>query len=331
MSRFSSIALIGSGSWATALAWLLSRHDITLNWWVREENARASLAQTGQNPTYLPDVRLPTRGIVYSASPAAAIAEAEATLLAIPSKYLADALSDVPKEIFAGKWVASAIKGLVPVTGQSVSDYLKTRYGVRADHFTVVTGPSHAEEVVHGQTTFLTCGSAQALLAQRWADSLAGPTLHTRLSNDVEGLEFAGILKNIYAIGMGMAIGLGYGDNFRAVLAAACIREMEDHLAQEHPNPARNVTDSPYLGDLLVTVYSPYSRNRQLGQLIGEGRTAMEAVGSMPMVAEGHTTAEVLFGLAKPPHLPIARAVYEVLHRERDPQEAITSLLDAIR
>lgn len=331
MAEHETVAVVGGGSWATALVWLLTQNGHTVHWWLRSAESRTHLAATGRNPRYLPQVQLPLDQLALPEHLPNAFAGATRTLLAVPSAYVEATLAQVPPAAVQAAAVGSAIKGLVPSTGERISDYCQRVWGLPPEAYTVVTGPSHAEEVVRGQLTFLTCGSVSAAQANGWAACLASPTVVTVGSDDVEGLEFSGVLKNVYALAVGLALGLGYGDNFRAVLASACIRELETYLAQAHPNPARVVTDSAYLGDLLVTAYSEHSRNRQLGYRVGAGQTPAEALAHMGMIAEGYSVVRVLIEVLGLTNLPIAQAVYNVVHQGLPPQKALLDLAPTFR
>jgi glycerol-3-phosphate dehydrogenase (NAD(P)+) len=325
-----NVAIIGNGSWATALVQLVTATGHPVRWWVRTPEDVEVIRATGSNPSYLSEVQLPLDQLTVSADVAEVIAGAQIVLFVVPSAYLAGSIEGLPKSAFAGRMVASAIKGLEITTGLRIADFFAQQYGIPASRYAAVSGPSHAEEVARGQITYLTVASENEYTARAVADVLRGPNLRTVIADDVLGVELAAIMKNIYAVCVGMAIGLGYGDNFIAVLTTNCLREMDAFLHGLAPGK-RNIAESAYLGDLLVTAYSQHSRNRQLGQLVGQGLSAEQAMRQMRMVAEGYYASRLVEQQAYAGSLPIAHAVFSVLHAGASPSEVITALLPSFR
>lgn len=330
MAEAKPIAVFGAGSWATALSWLLAQNGHAIRWWVRKPANAAYIQAEGLNPRYLSQARLPMEKIRVLQDAQQTLEGCSHLLVAVPAAYVHGHLESLPEGALAGLHVASAIKGIEVRSGLSIAHYFTESWGVAPERYAVVTGPSHAEEVVRRAVTFLTVGSASEAHASYWAAALRAPFIHSRTSTDVEGLEFAAVMKNIYALATGLAIGLGYGDNFLSVLVSACLQELEIYLAEQTPGE-RRITDSAYMGDLLVTAYSEHSRNRQLGRLVGSGLTPEQALQQMNMVAEGYYAARLVFERVHARHLPIAHMVYEVLHQQVPPRSAMEALATRFR
>jgi glycerol-3-phosphate dehydrogenase (NAD(P)+) len=315
----SSIALLGAGSWATALAKTLAENGHTVHWFVRRPEVRHQIAQQGAHPQYLPGVQLPLAQLRFAETAAQAVATAPDVLIVVPTAHLAYQLQGLTAAHFAGKRVATAIKGLLPQTGLLVCEHITRTYNLPNEQYAAVLGPGHAEEVATQQQTYLTVCSTQAALAAHWQQNLQSDFLRVATSPDVQGAELASALKNVYALATGVALGLGYGDNFVAALVANALAEM-GHLLEGAfgPNTARNLAHSVYAGDLLVTAFSPHSRNRRMGQWLGEGRPLPEVLAQTQMVAEGYYVAHLLqtryaqtaHGM---PNAPIVQAVQNLL------------------
>jgi glycerol-3-phosphate dehydrogenase (NAD(P)+) len=324
------MAILGNGSWATALVQVVATNGYKVHWWVREAADIETIRREGRNPSYLAQARIPMQTVTVHADPAEAIRNADICLFVIPAAFLHNSIQHLPKDLFRGKIVASAIKGLDVHTGKIINDYFKDKFGIAASHYAVISGPSHAEEVVLGRTTFLTVGSASEVIAAQVGGLLQSDNLHVIISTDVRGLEYAAVLKNIYAVATGLAVGLGLGDNFVAVLVSACLKEM-DHFLPAPPGAERHIADSAYLGDLLVTAFSEHSRNRTLGTLVGQGLTPAEAKEKMKMVAEGYYASRLMVENNNTDNLPIARGVYDVLHNGASPRDLFDELKLAFR
>lgn len=318
------ITVIGSGSWATAIIKiLLTDSSRNVNWWVRSPEVRDSLATIGRNPRHLTSLQLDANRFYVSTNLAAVIAASDTLLLAVPSVYLADTLSLLPIEAYRGKRFVSAVKGYLPKQCQSVSQYLEQHLGIPSSDIAVVSGPSHAEEVAEGKTTFLTVASVNRQLANEISGLLKCSYIHTSVSDEVYPIELCGLTKNIYAIAAGMAIGLGYGDNLVAVLTTAAARELQGIIPE---------TELAYrlLSDLIVTCFSRHSRNRALGEAVAHGVKPDDHFRATGMVAEGYYSAAILHDMATPCPTPIAEAVYNILYRNADPKLSIDNLIDNI-
>ncbi|MDR0971645.1 MAG: NAD(P)H-dependent glycerol-3-phosphate dehydrogenase [Bacteroidales bacterium] len=313
------IAIFGSGSWATALVKVAQENHDEIFWWVREKEIVCGLKTHNHNPLYLSECKLKADKITISDDIKEIISRADDLLFVIPSYFLADALSPLSEKDFKNKSVISAIKGIVPQTNQIVAAFLRDKYNIPYTNQAVISGPSHAEEVAKEYLTYLTVASENSLLANHIANNLNCNFLRTTISNDIEGIEYIGIMKNIYALAVGICKGLSFGDNFISVLVCNGLQEMEDFINLcLKDNKQRNMNNLAYLGDLLVTAYSQHSRNRTFGQMIGAGYTACSAKLEMKMVAEGYYSAKCIYELNKnvKAKIPIVDAVYKILYQE---------------
>ena len=324
-------AVIGYGSWATAIVGLLAANGQRVGWYVRNPEVLESLRTEGRNPRYLSDLEFDRDCIAPSDDLDAVVRGADIVILATPSAYLKDFLAPLPVPL-GNKFVVSAIKGIVPGDYQTVVEYVHDHYGLSYKQIGLFTGPSHAEEVSRGKLSYLTVVCTDPENARRIGEKFAGGNIRLSYSTDLYGIEYAAILKNIYALAVGLAVGLGYGDNFLAVLIANSAGEMTRFLEESYPDE-RDTQVSAYLGDLLVTCYSVYSRNRRLGLLIGHGCTVKSALNEMTMVAEGYFAADCIrhVNLRHKIDMPIAGMVYRVLYEgasaRRSMQELTTKLI----
>ena len=319
-------AVIGYGSWATALVGLLAGNGRQVGWYVRNPEVLESLRSEGRNPRYLSDLEFDTSVIAPSDDLDTVVRDADIVILATPSAYLKDFLAPLTVSL-KDKFVVSAIKGIVPGDYQTVVEYIHDRYGLSYRQIGLFTGPSHAEEVSRGKLSYLTVVCTDPENAHLIGSRFAGPNIRLSYSTDLYGIEYAAILKNIYALAVGMAVGLGYGDNFLAVLIANSAGEMARFLEKSYPD-RRDTLVSAYLGDLLVTCYSTYSRNRRLGLLIGHGCTVKSALNEMTMVAEGYFAADCIrhINFRHQVDMPIAEMVYRVLYEKGSARKLMQEL-----
>lgn len=319
-------AVIGYGSWATALVKVLTENEARVGWYVRNPEVLESLRSEGRNPRYLSDVEFDTSRIAPCDDLNAVVAEAEIVILAAPSAYLKEFLAPLTVSL-ADKFVVSAIKGIVPGEYQTVAEYICSRYGLSYKQFGIVSGPSHAEEVSLERLSYLTVGSCDVENARMLGAKLATKYIALSYSTDLYGIEYAAILKNIYALAVGIAVGLGYGDNFLAVLISNSAMELSRFLEESYPAD-RNTQASAYLGDLLVTCYSVYSRNRRLGLLIGHGVTVRSALNEMTQVAEGYFAADTIRHINTRHNIPmpIAEMVWNVLYKGASARKSMKEL-----
>lgn len=321
------IAVLGGGSWATAIVKILLNNASVLHWWVRESEIIEGVSQFGHNPLFLSSVDLPSSRLVLSNTMKEVVLTSDILILAIPSAFLNDAFHSLSPEDFEGKVICSAVKGIVPQTHQVVAQYLEEVWKVPKQNIAVISGPSHAEEIALEKLTYLTSASLNQELASLVAELFKCRYIRTHTSVDLYGIEYAAVLKNIYAISVGISKGLGYGDNFRAVLVANALREMDLFLA-EIQDTERALMSAPYLGDLLVTSYSQHGRNRAFGAYIGEGYSVESIMLEMNMVAEGYyacPSIQKIKGVLNL-NMPILEAVYQILYCQSSPSVVFRSL-----
>lgn len=309
------VAVIGGGSWATALVKVLGDNQVPLAWWMRDREVMSYIQQHHRNPRYLSDASLQIRRGTLQPDLRKAVAGSDVVILAVPAAFLRDAMKGLNENDLAGKWVLSAVKGMVPGENLLIGQFLQKYFRVSPQHFMVITGPCHAEEVAAEKLSFLTLAAEDAALAAPLLPLFQNRYLQIKASDDPSGSEYASVMKNIYAIAGGIAHGLGYGDNFMAVLISNAIIELKSFLRAVYPK-RRDIKGSAYLGDLLVTAYSRFSRNRYFGTMLGKGYSVRSAQLEMNMVAEGYYSAKAVFELNKLHKcpLPIATMVFRVLY-----------------
>lgn len=318
--------VIGYGSWATALAGLLTKSGNRICWYIRNPEVREGLNTDGRNPKYISELEFDRKLLNITDDINKAVSESDILLVSVPSAYLKTFLEPLDVSL-KDKFVISAIKGIIPGDYCTVAEFFHNKYSLSFGQLGIIAGPSHAEEVSRGKLSYLTVVCTDPDNARTVAKSLRSDSVITHLSSDLYGAEYAAILKNIYAIAAGIAEGLGYGDNFKAVLAAASADEMTSFINGSYPF-TRNTMESAYLGDLLVTCYSTYSRNRRLGILIGHGCTVKSALNEMTMIAEGYFASECMHVINGKHHIrmPIADMVYDILHKGVSPRRRMKEL-----
>lgn len=317
---------MGGGSWATALAKLLLSNRESIIWYMRRPDRIDDFCRLGHNPAYLSDIPFDVNRIAFTSDINLAAREADTLLLVTPSPYLLSHFEKLTEDI-SGKGVVSAIKGMVPGCNSLVSHYMESHYGVAASRIAVIGGPCHSEEVALGRHSYLTIGCACRDNAEAVAECLRGRALSATVSTDVAGLELAAVMKNIYAIAAGIVHGLKSGDNFLAVLVSNAIREMQSFITAA-VGAGRDIDASAYVGDLLVTCYSNFSRNHNFGSLIGRGYSVKAARMEMEQTAEGYYGAACIhaFNESVGARIPLADAVYDVLYRGARPADAMRRL-----
>lgn len=320
------VAVLGGGSWATALAKLLLRNCETIYWYMRRDDRIEEFQRLGHNPAYLTDVEFDVERIYFTSDINEACSECDTLVLAVPSPYFKDHADKITTDL-SQKAVVSAIKGIVPGENLTVDSYMTKRFGIAPENMLVIGGPCHAEEVALDRMSYLTIGCQDIDHAERFARCIASKTTRTISSSDVEGIEYAAVLKNVYAIAAGIVHGLKRGDNFLAMLVSNAIREMEDFLHAVSPRP-RQICDSVYLGDLLVTAYSRFSRNHNFGSLIGRGYSVKAAKMEMEQIAEGYYGTECMYEINKKYDvpMPILDCVYDILYSKMSPSKAMNAL-----
>lgn len=316
------IAVIGGGSWATAIIKMLTDNLSAkeVYWWMRCADSVAHVRQFKHNPRYLSSVEIKLPENQVSNDLKSTLAQADWVLLCVPAAFLQDALSTISPADLKGKKIISAIKGIVPGDNLIIGEYINQHYGIPLEDILVISGPCHAEEVALEKLSYLTIASPDLDSASAFAQLITTRYIKTNTSEDIYGTEYAAVLKNIYAVASGICHGIGYGDNFQAVLIANAIREISRFVNEVHPIN-RDINESAYLGDLLVTAYSQFSRNRTFGTMIGKGYTVKSAQLEMNMVAEGYYAVNSLHQINKQykVHMPICRAVYAILYESHSP------------
>lgn len=317
---------MGGGSWATALARLLMDNCPTITWYMRRRDRIDEFIRLKHNSAYLTDVRFDTDRIFFTDDINEAVERADTLLLAMPSPYFKDHVDKINVPL-ADKHIVTAIKGIVPDGNMLVTDYMAGRFGVPRENMLVVSGPCHAEEVALNRPSYLTVGCCDIAKAEAFGSCLESGNSHAILSTDVDGIEYAGVLKNVYAIAAGVIHGLKRGDNLLAMLVSNAIREMERFLNAIDTTP-RNICDSVYLGDLLVTAYSRFSRNHNFGSMIGRGYSVKSARMEMEQTAEGYYGTKCMHEINERVcvDMPILNAVYDILYRRVPADAAINTL-----
>jgi len=323
-------AVIGGGSWATAIAKMLCNNMEQIAWYMRNETAIEAIKVNKHNPNYLSAVEFDTDQLLLTNDINEAIAWADYIIFAIPSAFLGKELQKLTVSL-ENKIIVSAIKGIIPETGLIVGQHFMQTYHIPIEQIAVLAGPCHAEEVALERLSYLTIASGDLETAEVIACSLQSHYINAKTSDDIMGIEYASMLKNIYAVAAGMAHGLGYGDNFQAVLMSNAIREMKKFIKKVY-KMKRNINDSAYLGDLLVTGYSLFSRNRMFGNMIGKGYTVKSAQMEMNMIAEGYYAAKSAHIMNKELKTkpPIIEAVYAILYEGKEPKREFKKLTEKL-
>ncbi len=328
------VAVLGGGSWATAIVKILSTNMKKVYWWVREPEIVEGVRNFGHNPLYLNEAELRQSRISVSNNLKLIIKKADIIVIVIPSAYLDGSFSALPENIFEGKSVISATKGMLPESMETVTTYMRNRFHLPEERLGIIVGPSHAEEIARERLTYLTSASSNAQLAEDVANIFRNRYVIVNLSNDMLGIEFNVVLKNIYALAAGIFRGMGAGDNLMAVFNANCVREMLRIIAVVSDNKACDMASAPYLGDFLVTTYSQYSRNRNFGFLIGKGYSVVTVRMEMKMVAEGYSATKCVYQLNENEYhldLPILTATYRILYERVSLKATIKKLLDQFK
>lgn len=330
MTNQPKFAVIGGGSWATAIAKMLCVNLPEIAWYMRNQDAIDHILKFHHNPNYLTGVEFDIKKLRLTSNINEAVAYADYLIFAIPSAFLGTELLKLTESL-ESKVIFSAIKGIVPETSLIVGEHFHQQYQIPYENIGVVTGPCHAEEVALERLSYLTIACGDAAKAKIMAKFLSGNFIKTKITDDIIGTEYAAMLKNIYAIAAGIAHGLGYGDNFQSVLMSNGIREMKKFIRKVH-RMKRNINDSAYLGDLLVTGYSVFSRNRMFGNMIGKGYTVKSAQMEMSMVAEGYYAAKSAWMLNQTygAKTPIIDAVYEILYEGKPAKSIFKKLTDKL-
>ncbi len=320
------VGIIGSGSWATAIAKMLMENVNQINWFFRKKETIESFKELNYNPRYLQSVEFDVERIHFYNDIDALINESDILVLAVPSAFLPDLLHGKKSNLHK-KFILSGIKGIVSKENLLVVEYLNRHFDVPNENVGVIAGPCHAEEVALEKLSYLTISSIDSEKATSFAKLIRSNYIYTSISDDIWGTEYTSVIKNIIAIGAGIAHGLRYGDNFQATLVSNAIQEIKRFVDTVHPIN-RDIKDSAYLGDLMVTVYSQFSRNRLFGTLIGNGYSVRNAFIDMNMIAEGYFASRSIYEINqkyKVP-MPICEAVYRILYQNVSPKKEMAQL-----
>ncbi len=330
MNSKEKVAVVGGGSWATAIVKMLCENLDEIGWYMRSVYIIEHIKRNKHNPNYLSSVYFEPNKLKFSNDINEIIEYADYIIFAVPSAFLQAELDKITASL-EGKVIFSAIKGIVPESGLIVGEHFHEIMKVPFENIGVITGPCHAEEVALERLSYLTIACQDEEKARVLADKLSCRYIKTKISDDIIGTEYAAMLKNIYAIAAGIAHGLGYGDNFQAVLMSNSIREMKRFIKKVH-KMKRNINNSAYLGDLLVTGYSVFSRNRMFGNMIGKGYTVKSAMIEMSMVAEGYYATKSAYRIAKENRskTPIIETVYGILYEHKDPKQEFIKLTEIL-
>ncbi|MCD7937701.1 MAG: NAD(P)-binding domain-containing protein [Tannerellaceae bacterium] len=325
------IAIMGGGSWATALAKIVLSTQESINWYMRKQESIEEFKQLSHNPNYLTSVRFDVDKITFYADINQAIKDSDTLIFATPSPFLKQHLGKVTTPLHE-KVIISAIKGLVPEENMLVTDYFAQKYHVPMEQIVVIGGPCHAEEIALERLSYLTLGCTNLENMQAISAVFKNQYLNNSYNQDVTGIEYASVLKNVYSIVAGICHGMKYGDNFQAVLLCNAIEEMRRFLAVVNPVD-RDITDSVYLGDLLVTAYSRFSRNRIFGTMIGKGYSVKIAQLEMEMIAEGYYGTKCIREINEQykVNMPILDALYEILYERKSPIKEIRNLTETFK
>jgi len=320
-----NIGVIGGGSWATAIVKMLCENVNSVNWWMRNKDAISHIETYGHNPNYISDADLKKSKLCLSSDINTVVENSDYLVLAVPSVFLKSTLNNVNISL-KEKNIISAIKGIVPENNTIVGEFIHNQYDVPYKNIGVVTGPCHAEEVALERLSYLTVACGDVQKAEFFANSISGRYIKTTVSDDIYGTEYAAVLKNVIAIASGICHGLGYGDNFQAVLVSNAIREIKRFVDEVHPID-RDIKESAYLGDLLVTAYS-----RTFGEMIGRGYSVNSAQLQLKMIAEGYYAVKCIMEINEKINveMPITKAVYNILYDKKSAKKQINILTDKL-
>jgi glycerol-3-phosphate dehydrogenase (NAD(P)+) len=323
--------ILGSGSWATALAKILTDSGKNINWWIRNDDTINHIVQRRHNPHYLNSAYFNAERLQPSSNINFVIEQSDVLLVVIPSAYIHQSLSALNKDVFKNKKIVSAVKGILPEKNQLLSEYLEENFNIDLKNYFTLLGPCHAEEVAAEKLSYLTFSGLDTNAASQIANNFQTEFISTRINHDVIGVQYAAILKNIYALGAGIAHGLEYGDNFLSVYIANAANEMVRFVREvkhEASDANINYASSVYLGDLLVTCYSLYSRNRMLGNMIGKGYSVKAAQLELGMIAEGYNASKCVHKTNEDlkVSIPVADIIYKIMWENLSPAEGFSAI-----
>ena len=327
----SKIAVLGGGSWATAIAKIALANNESINWYMRRQEQIDDFIRLSKNPSYLTGVKFDTDRIHFTSDINKVVRTSDILIFATPSPFLKQHLKKLRRKL-DNKMIVSAIKGIVPDENMIVTDYFEEFYGVPKDNIAVLAGPCHAEEVALERLSYLTIACTSRDKARLLADRFNTSFIRTSISDDIMGIEYSSVMKNIYSIAAGICHGLKYGDNFQAVLISNAIQEMNRFCNATNPLH-RDINESAYLGDLLVTAYSKFSRNRLFGTMIGKGYSVKTAQIEMEMIAEGYYATKFIHEINEKyqVNMPIVDSVFEILYNRCSPTMEIRKLTEKLK
>ena len=330
MSFNKNIGVLGAGSWGTALVKMLSENCDKIFWYSRNDIQIKEIIKTKKNPKYLKDLEIDTDKISISSDLNFIIDNSDILIIAIPSPYIEKSLNE-HKTALANKIIFSGSKGVIPESHLVITEHLHKEYNIPFKNLGVLSGPTHAEEIAKGKLSYITVGSSNDEISKYLSKKLFSPYVHTSLSNDVIGIEYAATLKNIYSILVGISFGLGYGDNFISVLISHCTKEMINFI-KSIDNVKREFSHSAYIGDLLVTTYSKHSRNRTFGEMIGEGLPVKKAISKMSMIVEGYYATKNAYEISKSKNMnfEIIKVVHEILYNNKNAELELKLLAEKL-
>ena len=330
MSFNKNIGVLGAGSWGTALVKMLSENCDKIFWYSRNDIQIKEIIKTKKNPKYLKDLEIDTDKMSISSDLNFIIDNSDILIIAIPSPYIEKSLNE-HKTALAHKIIFSGSKGVIPESHLVITEHLHKLYNIPYKNLGILSGPTHAEEIAKGKLSYLTVGSSNDEISKYLSKKLFSPYVHTSLSNDVIGIEYAATLKNIYSILVGISFGLGYGDNFISVLISHCTKEMINFI-KSIDNIKREFSHSAYIGDLLVTTYSRHSRNRTFGEMIGEELPVKKAISKMSMIVEGYYATKNAYEISKSKNMnfEIIKVVHEILYNNKNAELELKLLAEKL-
>ena len=322
------ITVLGGGSWATALVKILCENNVKIKWWIRRKSDVDFIRKYNHNPSYLTDVVINPRKVKTYHKMSDALNGTEYIILAIPAAFIPSTLKDLHAKHFEGKKIVSAIKGMIPDENILVTDWMEKAFNLPLGNSCVIAGPCHAEEIALEKQSYLTIASPDLSLAQSFSNLLNSRFLQAHAIQDLYGVEYCAVIKNIVAMACGITRGLGFGDNFQAVLVSNAMQEIKIFLDVVYPEKNRDLNSSGYLGDLLVTAYSQFSRNRTFGNMIGRGYSVKSAQIEMNMIAEGYYAVRSIYSISRQHNikLPIIEAVYNIVYEKANPMLEMNKL-----
>ncbi len=321
--------VVGGGSWATAIIKILQENNLQINWWMRSIDQVSHIKKHNKNPKYLSSVSISLNNLLVTNNISELVDGSDIVIIATPSAFIDEIFTEINQDSFKGKILVSAVKGIIPQTNELPAIYFSERFNISINDILIISGPCHAEEVAMEKLSFLTVACTDINKANDIADNIKGRYINVSTSNDLQGVELSSVLKNVYAVASGVCCGLGYGDNFIAVLISNCIRELDFIVNNIYPNN-KSIIETAYLGDLLVTSYSQHSRNRRFGVMIGKGYSVKTSQMEMKMVAEGYYATKCINILNEKFNIeaPISKAMYHILYEKISPKVEIKILSD---